>query len=191
MDFEICCSASNHITPKKQVGANWDAESVKMFTGHRVIKRSGGLSGCSGLFLRFLHPFCWGLQMGGPCQKSGFDFLGLHLVEKVGRMFFVCLFEHFTVIMENWIWTQYRYIYSFEHWLGSISWRPIPSLWVGWVAWMGRWGDVYEVASRKRERAELFGGLWPHITYIPPNRPKVWKIFWSWNIQRMFDVPLS
>ena len=40
MDFEICCSASNHITPKKQVGANWDAESVKMFTGHRVIKRS-------------------------------------------------------------------------------------------------------------------------------------------------------
>ena len=42
----------------QQVGANLDAESVKMFTGHRVIKRSGGLSGCSGLFLRFLHPFC-------------------------------------------------------------------------------------------------------------------------------------
>ena len=28
MDFEICCSASNHITPKKQVEANWDAEDV-------------------------------------------------------------------------------------------------------------------------------------------------------------------
>ena len=41
----------------QQLGANLDAESVKMFTGHRVIKRSGGLSGCSGLFLRFLHPF--------------------------------------------------------------------------------------------------------------------------------------
>ena len=80
MDFEICFSASNHITPKEQVGAKWDAESVKMFTGQRVIKRSGGLSACSGLFLRFLHPFAESFKLEENAKNQDFFFFGLHLV---------------------------------------------------------------------------------------------------------------
>ena len=104
MDFEICCSASNHITPKKQLEANWDAEDVYRPQGD---KEEWGVISLFWIVFALSAPICWVLQMGGKCQKSGFDFLGLHLVEKVGRMFFVCPFEHFTVIMENWIWIQY------------------------------------------------------------------------------------